>query len=93
MLGYADDDESIASIMKKFEEVDAYKESNGCDELNTDHMKELMTSTEVGSIAKSFRQKYVHTGVVVSSDSEEFEIEAETGPRPQRIKSFLNPVE
>ena len=55
MLGYAEDDESIAAIMAKFDAVEAYKETNGCDELNTDHMKELMTSTEVGNISKSFR--------------------------------------
>lgn len=50
MLGYADDDESIDAIMKKFDAVDAYKETNGCDELNTEHMKDIMSSTEVGNI-------------------------------------------
>jgi hypothetical protein len=45
MLGYAEDEESVENIMAKFAALDDYQTNKGKDTLDTNDIKELMSTT------------------------------------------------
>lgn len=81
LIGYVPDSEPLDSIMKKFQQLEAFQQMTGRADLTAEDCQELMTNTSLGSVRECFRPHYD-----VSEDSEESDFD---GPRSVK---YMDPI-
>jgi len=88
LIGYVPDTESMDSIMKKFQQLEAFQQMTGRADLTAEDCQELLTSTSLGSVRECFRPHY---DVSENSDESDFEANSPSLDEPRSVK-YMDPI-
>ena len=88
LIGYVADTESMDTIMKKFQQLEAFQQLTGRKDLTVEDCQELMTNTSLGSVRECFRPHY---DVSDNSDESDFDVNSHSLDEPRSVK-YMDPI-